>query len=43
MWTDNDRNMSRFFMEAYSNFAKYGYVYSNTVSIYLHDIYKQFK
>ncbi|XP_029681077.1 acetylcholinesterase isoform X1 [Formica exsecta] len=24
MWTDNDRNMSRFFMEAYSNFATYG-------------------
>ncbi|XP_066595537.1 cholinesterase isoform X2 [Prorops nasuta] len=24
MWTDNDRNMSQFFMKAYSNFAKYG-------------------
>nr|XP_018906011.1 PREDICTED: acetylcholinesterase [Bemisia tabaci] len=24
MWTDNDRNMSHFFMKAYSNFAKYG-------------------
>ncbi|XP_020287923.1 neuroligin-4, X-linked isoform X2 [Pseudomyrmex gracilis] len=24
MWTDNDRNMSHFFMSAYSNFAKYG-------------------
>ncbi|KAL7299965.1 hypothetical protein TKK_0007281 [Trichogramma kaykai] len=24
MWTDNDRNMSHFFMKAYSNFATYG-------------------
>ncbi|XP_078046970.1 carboxyl ester lipase-like protein Gli isoform X1 [Augochlora pura] len=24
MWTDNDRNMSHFFMQAYSNFATYG-------------------
>ncbi|XP_018303995.1 neuroligin-4, Y-linked isoform X1 [Mycetomoellerius zeteki] len=24
MWTDSDRNMSHFFMMAYSNFAKYG-------------------
>ncbi|XP_046672801.1 neuroligin-2 isoform X2 [Homalodisca vitripennis] len=24
MWTDNDRNMSHFFMKAYSNFARYG-------------------
>uniref|UniRef100_A0A8D8YR27 Neuroligin-2 n=1 Tax=Cacopsylla melanoneura TaxID=428564 RepID=A0A8D8YR27_9HEMI len=24
MWTDNDRNMSHFFMKAYTNFAKYG-------------------
>ncbi|XP_076633079.1 carboxyl ester lipase-like protein Gli isoform X3 [Colletes latitarsis] len=24
MWTDNDRNMSHFFMMAYSNFATYG-------------------
>lgn len=24
MWTDNDRNMSHFFMKAYSDFAKYG-------------------
>ncbi|KAL5282203.1 Gli.2 family protein [Megaselia abdita] len=24
MWTDNDRNMSHFFMKTYSNFAKYG-------------------
>ncbi|XP_012274823.1 cholinesterase isoform X2 [Orussus abietinus] len=24
MWTDSDRNMSYFFMKAYSNFAKYG-------------------
>ncbi|CAK9828610.1 Neuroligin-4, Y-linked [Anthophora retusa] len=24
MWTDNDRNMSRFFMQAYANFATYG-------------------
>jgi hypothetical protein len=26
MWTDNDRNMSHFFMKAYTDFAKYGYV-----------------
>lgn len=26
MWTDNDRNMSHFFMQAYSNFATYGWV-----------------
>jgi len=25
-WTDNDRNMSHFFMKAYTNFATYGYV-----------------
>jgi len=24
MWTDNDRNMSHFFMQTYSNFARYG-------------------
>lgn len=24
MWTDNDRNISHFFMKTYSNFAKYG-------------------
>ncbi|KAI5750278.1 hypothetical protein M8J76_014309 [Diaphorina citri] len=24
MWTDNDRNMSHFFMKAYTNFAKFG-------------------
>nr|XP_003699366.1 PREDICTED: neuroligin-4, Y-linked isoform X1 [Megachile rotundata] len=24
MWTDNDRNMSHFFMQAYANFATYG-------------------
>ncbi|XP_014611620.1 PREDICTED: cholinesterase isoform X1 [Polistes canadensis] len=24
MWTDSDRNMSRFFLKAYSNFARYG-------------------
>ncbi|XP_054268687.1 neuroligin-2 [Macrosteles quadrilineatus] len=24
MWTDNDRNMSHFFMKAYSNFARFG-------------------
>lgn len=24
MWTDNDRNMSHFFMRAYSNFAHFG-------------------
>lgn len=24
MWTDNDRNMSYFFMKAYANFAHYG-------------------
>lgn len=24
MWTDNDRNMSHFFMKSYSNFARYG-------------------
>lgn len=24
-WTDNDRNMSHFFMKAYSDFARYGY------------------
>lgn len=24
MWTDNDRNMSHFFMKAYANFATYG-------------------
>ncbi|XP_068085418.1 cholinesterase isoform X2 [Anabrus simplex] len=24
MWTDNDRNMSHFFMKAYSDFARYG-------------------
>ena len=29
MWTDSDRNMSHFFMMAYSNFAKYGYVFDN--------------
>lgn len=23
-WTDNDRNMSHFFMKAYTNFATYG-------------------
>jgi len=33
MWTDNDRNMSYFFMKAYSNFAKYGYV-SNVDLLY---------
>jgi len=34
MWTDNDRNMSHFFMKAYSNFAKYGYVSSNADLLY---------
>lgn len=24
MWTDNDRNMSHFFMKAYTDFARYG-------------------
>nr|AAO47870.1 RE37203p [Drosophila melanogaster] len=24
MWTDNDRNMSHFFMQTYTNFARYG-------------------
>lgn len=24
MWTNNDRNMSHFFMKAYSDFARYG-------------------
>lgn len=24
MWTDNDRNMSHFFMKSYANFATYG-------------------
>jgi neuroligin len=28
MWTDNDRNMSHFFMRAYSNFAAMGYVFN---------------
>lgn len=26
MWTDNDRNMSHFFMKAFTDFARHGYV-----------------
>lgn len=26
MWTDNDRNMSHFFMKTYSDFARFGLV-----------------
>lgn len=26
MWTDNDRNMSHFFMKTFSNFARFGYI-----------------
>lgn len=26
MWTDNDRNMSHFFMKTFTDFARFGYV-----------------
>lgn len=31
MWTDNDRNMSHFFMKTYSDFARFGYVIKKIV------------
>lgn len=32
MWTPNDRNMSHFFMKAYTDFARFGYVKSSTTT-----------
>jgi neuroligin len=32
MWTNNDRNMSHFFMKAYTDFARYGYRYFFTMN-----------
>jgi len=35
MWTDNDRNMSHFFMKAYTDFARHGCVIaSETLSTF---------
>ena len=29
VWTNNDRNMSHFFMKAYADFARFGWVFTN--------------
>lgn len=35
MWTNNDRNMSHFFMKAYTDFARFGYVSMNFYFMWL--------
>lgn len=35
LWTANDRNMSHFFMKAYSDFARYGYVWERCFFIFI--------
>ncbi len=35
MWTDNDRNMSHFFMKTFTDFARFGYVMGRALPVFI--------